>query len=331
MATRAAFSIAMLAVATLVQGPGPVPRDTLPTSLSLAPPLGFPDALVAPVGNEFTDERTALGRELFFDPLLSRDRTVACASCHQPEHGMADPRARSLGVDGKPSRRNAPTLFNRGHARAQMWDGAAESLEEQALMPLENPDEMALSVEDALVRLRAEPRYASRFEAAYGSLTRESLAKALAQFVRRLQLGNSPVDRFRAGDVTGLSPQERTGMWLFESRAGCWRCHSGPNFSDERFHSTGIGARDGVAEPGRAAITGDALDRGRFKTASLRALTFTAPYMHDGSLATLEEVIDFYARGGNPHPQLDPELHAFDASPEERAALAAFLKALSRP
>ncbi len=331
MTARAAFSIAMLAVATLVQGPGPLPRDTLPATLPLAPPLGFPDELVAPIGNEFTDERTALGRALFFDPLLSRDRTVACASCHQPEHGMADPRARSLGVDGKLSRRNAPTLFNRGHASAQMWDGAAESLEEQALMPLENPDEMALPVEEALARLRAEPRYAARFEAAYGALSRESLAKALAQFVRRLQLGNSPVDRFRAGDVTGLSPQERTGMWLFESRAGCWRCHSGPNFSDERFHSTGIGVREGVAELGRAAITGDAADRGRFKTASLRALALTAPYMHDGSLATLGEVVEFYARGGNPHPQLDPELRAFDATPEERAALVAFLKVLSRP
>ena len=120
-------------------------------------------------------------------------------------------------------------------------------------------------------------------------------------------------------------------MWLFESRAGCWRCHSGPNFSDERFHSTGIGVREGVAELGRAAITGDAADRGRFKTASLRALALTAPYMHDGSLATLGEVVEFYARGGNPHPQLDPELRAFDATPEERAALVAFLKALSRP
>jgi len=331
MFPRAAFSGLLLTAAALWQAPGGIPRDTLPAELPLAPPLGFPDALVAPAGNEFTAERTGLGRALFFDPLLSRDRTVACASCHQPEHGMADLRARSLGVDGKLSRRNAPTLFNRGHASAQMWDGAAESLEEQALMPLENPDEMALPVDDALARLRNEPRYAKRFEAAYGELSRDALAKALAQFVRRLQLGDSPVDRFRAGDVTGLSAQERTGMWLFESRAGCWRCHSGPNFSDERFHATGIGKRDGVAEPGRAAITGDAADRGRFKTASLRALVFTAPYMHDGSLATLEDVVEFYVRGGNPLASPDPNLQAFEASPDERAALVAFLKALSRP
>lgn len=331
MILRAAFSTAMLATAVLVQGPGPVPRDTLPAELPLAAPLGFPDALVAPAGNEFTDERTALGRTLFFDPLLSQDRTVACASCHQPEHGMADPRARSIGVGGKLSRRNAPTLFNRGHASTQMWDGAAESLEEQALLPLENPDEMALPIDESLARLRADSRYAGSFEAAYGELTRDTLAKALAQFVRRLQLGDSPVDRFRAGDVTGLSAQERTGMWLFESRAGCWRCHSGPNFSDERFHATGIGVREGVAEPGRAAITGAASDRGRFKTASLRALAFTAPYMHDGSLATLDDVVEFYARGGNPHAQLDPDLRPFEASAEERAALVAFLKALSRP
>jgi len=327
---RAATSALLLAAAALWQGPGPIPRDTLPAALPLAPPRGFLAPLVAPEGNEFTDERTALGRALFFDPLLSRDRTVACASCHQPEHGMADPRARSLGVDGVPSRRNAPTLFNRGHASAQMWDGAAESLEEQALMPLENPDEMALSVDEALARLRAQTPYAERFQAAYGGLSRDTLAKALAQFVRRLQLGDSPVDRFRAGDVSGLSAQERTGMWLFESRAGCWRCHFGPNFSDERFHATGIGARDLAPEPGRGAITGDAADRGRFKTATLRALALTAPYMHDGSLATLEEVVEFYARGGNPLASPDPNLQAFEASPDDRAALVAFLKALSR-
>jgi cytochrome c peroxidase len=331
MFARAAFSGGVLVLALFAEQPRPVPQDTLPKELPLVAPLGFERAPEAPVDNEFSDARTALGRALFFDPILSADRTVACATCHRPEHGMADNEPRSRGVEGKLTKRNSPSLFNRGHAEPQMWDGAAESLEEQALMPLENPDEMALPIEDALARLRSDGAYSKHFRDAYGELSRESLARALAQFVRRLQLGDSPVDRFRAGDVSGLTAQERTGMWLFESRAGCWRCHAGPNFSDERFHNTGVGVRDGLAEPGRAAISGEPLDRGRFKTASLRGLAQTAPYMHDGSLATLEDVVEFYSRGGNANGFLDPELKPFDASAEERAALVAFLKALSRP
>lgn len=331
MIARAAFSCSLLLVALFAEQPRPVPQDTLPKELPLAVPLGFEGALQAPTGNEFSDTRTALGRALFFDPILSGDRTVACATCHRPEHGMADNAPRSRGIEGKLTKRNSPSLFNRGHAQPQMWDGAAESLEEQALMPLENPDEMALPIEDALARLRADRTYSQRFQEAYGEISRDSLARALAQFVRRLQRGDSPVDRFRAGDVSGLTAQERTGMWLFESRAGCWRCHAGPNFSDEQFHNTGVGARDGLAEVGRAAISGEPRDRGRFKTASLRGLAETAPYMHDGSLATLEDVVDFYSRGGNANSSLDPDLRPFDASAEERAALVAFLKALSRP
>lgn len=329
MGIRATLLVAALATLGL-QDVAPLPKDTLPRELPLEAPLGFPEQLVAPAGNEFTDERTELGRLLFFDPVLSLDRTVSCASCHQPEHGFADPRRFSLGVGGKPTKRNSPTLFNRGHATLQMWDGRAASLEEQALMPLENPEEMALPIPDALERLRTDGWYRGAFERAYGELSRETLAKAIAQFVRRLQKGDSPIDRFRVGGVKDLSKEERTGMWLFESRAGCWKCHSGPNFSDEQFHSTGVGSVDGVAEPARMAITGAPADRGRFKTASLRALDFTAPYMHDGSLATLEEVVDFYAEGGRPHATRDPLLEPFEATPEERKALVAFLRALSR-
>jgi cytochrome c peroxidase len=329
MGIRATLFVAALATVAL-QDVAPLPKDTLPRELPLEAPLGFPEELVAPAGNEFTSERTELGRRLFFDPVLSLDRTVSCASCHQPEHGFADPRRFSLGVGGKLTKRNSPTLFNRGHATLQMWDGRAASLEEQALMPLENPDEMALPIPDALERLRADGGYPGAFERAYGELSRETLAKAIAQFVRRLQKGDSPIDRFRVGGVKGLSKEERTGMWLFESRGGCWKCHSGPNFSDEQFHSTGVGAVDGVAEPARMAITGAAEDRGRFKTATLRALEFTAPYMHDGSFATLDEVVDFYVEGGRPHATRDGLLEPFDATVEERKALVAFLRALSR-
>jgi cytochrome c peroxidase len=212
-----------------------------------------------------------------------------------------------------------------------MWDGRAESLEAQALLPVEDELEMALPLEEALARLKADKSYAPAFAAAFeDGVTRDNLARAIATFVRRLTYGDSPVDRFRSGEVTWLSAEERAGMWLFESRGGCWKCHSGPTFSDEGFHNTGIGAHDGRAEPGREAVTSEASDRGKFRTPTLRALTLTAPYMHDGSLATLEEVVDYYARGGNANADLDPRLEPFALEPADKAALVAFLRALSR-
>jgi cytochrome c peroxidase len=313
------------------QGSPRVPADLLPQELAAVPPLGLPEALPEPPDNPSSRERVALGRRLFFDPLLSLDRTVACATCHRPEHGFADREATSTGVLGRRTERNAPTLFNRGFAPRQMWDGRVATLEEQALLPIENELEMALPLDEALSRLSADPGYVDAFAAAFGEPpTRAGLAKALAAFVRRLTFGDSPVDRFRGGDLAGMSSLERTGMWLFESRGGCWRCHAGPNFSDEDFHNTGVGAAEGRALPGREAVTGDPRDRGKFKTPTLRALALTAPYMHDGSLATLEEVVDFYARGGNANADLDPRLTPVELDPSERAALVAFLRALSR-
>jgi cytochrome c peroxidase len=310
-----------------------VPADTFAVDPGAAPPFGLPAAFEEPDNRPATRERFELGRELFFDPALSIDRTVACATCHRPEHGFADPQALSTGVMGRKARRNAPTLFNRGFGSPQSWDGRAATLEQQALLPIEDEREMALPLDEALARLRAEPRYVEGFARAFGDggITRERLADALAGYVRRLAFGDSPVDRFRTGEVALLSREERAGMWLFESRGGCWRCHSGPNFTDESFHDTGIGVVDGAPEPGREAVTNDPADRGRFKTPTLRALALTAPYMHDGSLATLEEVVDYYARGGNPHAQLDERIAAFELDEADRAALVAFLRALSRP
>ena len=160
--------------------------------------------------------------------------------------------------------------------------------------------------------------------------SRDSVARALATFVRRLVVGDSPVDRFRTGEVTALSTLERTGMWIWESKGGCWRCHAGPNFSDEKFHNTGVGTVDGEPEVGRFAVTGNDAERGAFKTPTLRALALTAPYMHDGSLATLEEVVEFYRGGGGDNPHLDRRIAPLRLSDEEATALVAFLQALSR-
>jgi cytochrome c peroxidase len=324
--TGAALVTVLLALAAGQQRP-PVPADTLPPLLPSSAPYGLPEDYV-PAGD---DHSAALGRRLFFDPILSQDKTVACASCHAPDHGFADPAPRSLGVRGQRTLRNAPTLLNRGLGAHFSWDGRAASLEEQVLLPIENPLEMDLALDLALERLTAEASYAEQFEQAFGAPPgREGLARALSAFVSRLMSGDSAVDRFRAGTFAALTPEERSGLWFYESRGACWRCHSGANFTDEAFHNTGVGAMDGEPEPGRAAITGDEADRGRFKTPTLRGLTLTAPYMHDGSLATLEEVVEFYRKGGHPNAHLDELVRPLEMDDDDARNLVAFLRALSR-
>jgi len=301
-----------------------IPEDTLPEVLPDEIPFGLPAELGE---GRASDAIVALGRRLFFDPILSADRTVACASCHDPAFGFADPRPKSIGVGGRETLRHAPTLFNRALGETFLWDGRAATLEDQVLLPIEEEREMNLSLEEAVARLRVE--YAEGFEAAFGAdASAERLADALAAFVRRLLRGDSPLDHFRAGEIDALTPAQRGGMWFFESRGGCWRCHVGANFTDEEFHNTGIGVVDGMPEEARFAITGDEADRGRFKTPTLRGIGETAPYMHDGGLATLEEVVEFYREGGHANSHLDEVLRPLEMSDEEAANLAAFLRTL---
>jgi cytochrome c peroxidase len=287
-------------------------KDELAPEFGSAQPYGL---ATEPIARDET--RAALGRKLFFDTRLSADNTVSCASCHLPEHGFADPRAHSVGVGGHTTPRNAPSLFNRALGKSFFWDGRVATLEEQVLQPIENPDEMGNPVAQVLERLG-------------GGLTREQLGAALADFVRGVWIGDSPVDRFQGGEFSALAADERLGLWVYESKGRCWRCHAGPNFSDEDFHNTGVGVQDGKPEEGRAKITGKPEDRGRFKTPTLRGAALNAPYMHDGSLATLEDVVAFYKRGGGANPQLDPALAGIEISDEDARTLVAFLKALSR-
>jgi len=306
-----------------------IPEDTLPETLSIEAPQGLEGEFE---GVEFGSEaEVRLGRRLFFDAILSFDRSVACASCHDPAHGFADYEARSTGVHGRKTLRNAPTLYNRALGKAFMWDGQAPTLEVQVLQPIANELEMGLPVADAVARLAADEAYQSEFQSAFGAAPSEALlAEALATFIGRLLYGDSPVDRFRDGDHDALTPEERGGMWFFESRGNCWKCHAGQNFTDESFHATGIGAKGSVLEDGRLGVTGDEADRGAFKTPTLRGLTETGPYMHDGSRATLEEVVDFYRKGPAEGLHLDPELVPLDMSDKDARNLVAFLKALSR-
>ena len=311
--------------------PPDLPKDDLrDESLTGASLLGLPEEIPGVENSPLALARLRLGRRLFFDPILSSDRSVSCASCHQPKQAFATHDVKPPGVGGHTCARNAPTLFNRALGRRHFFDGRADSLEAQALMPIENQDEMGMTVDEAVRRLAQLPEYRDLFAAAGAAEPgREALAASLAEFVRRLVAGDSPIDRFRAakGDLTTT---ERQGLWLFESRGRCWRCHSGSNFSDESFHDTGVGVKEGRPEPGRAKITKDDADLGRFKTPTLRMVAATAPYMHDGSLATLNDVVEFYKRGGNANDHLDPLLKPVEFTDADVAALIALLQALSR-
>jgi cytochrome c peroxidase len=293
-------------------------------------PLGLDAFIAAPATNPTSARAVALGRRLFFDPALSSDRSVSCATCHRPEHAFSDTVALSFGVGGRRGRRNAPTVINRAYARSLFWDGRVSSLEEQVLHPIQDSLEMALPLDELLVRLAGDARYRSDFQRAFGEApTTGNVARALASYLRTLRVGNAPVDRYRAGDTTALSSSARRGLTLFLGRANCARCHVGSNFTDEEFHDTGIAWRGGaLADSGRYEVTHDARHLGAFKTPTLREAACTAPYMHDGSIATLEEVVDFYDRGGHPNPYLDDEIRPLRLSTQDRRDLVLLLIAL---
>ncbi len=278
-------------------------------------PLGLDLYMPVPEDNPMTAEKIELGRRLFNDRRLSRDGSIACTSCHHPERAFSDGRAVPVGVFGRQGRRNAPAIVNRGYGRAFFWDGRVRTLEEQVLKPIEDPNEMDLPVADAAGRV---------------GLTPEDLSRALASYVRSILSGDSPYDRFVNGDRTALSPEQQAGLQIFRGTGNCTACHVGPNFTDERLHNTGVAWRQAT---GSGQATGYFADpgagNGTFKTPTLREVARTSPYMHDGSLATLEDVVEFYDGGGRPNPHIDPEMHPLRLTVEEKQALAAFLTSVS--
>jgi cytochrome c peroxidase len=270
-------------------------------------------------------DAAALGKKLFFDPLLSKDKTVSCGSCHAPEKGFTDGRRFGVGVGGATGGRSTPAAFNRALTSIQFWDGRAKSLEEQALGPIENPVEMALPVAEAVKRLNAAPDYVKAFQRAFGGPpTKERLGQALAAYERTLFSVDAPFDRFQAGEKTALNESAQRGLKLFGSKARCGECHSGVNFSDEDFHVLGVGH-----DEGRGKLTGKKEEVGALKTPTLRDLKRTGPYMHDGSHQTLAEVLDYYDRGGDPVPNLDKKMTKLNLTAAEKTDLLAFLDALN--
>jgi cytochrome c peroxidase len=307
----------------------PIPKDQLPTKINIRQvPLGLAEPSL-PGNDSLTEDRVNLGRKLFFDPILSGNNAIACASCHLPDHGFAS-KGRPRGITGRPISRRAPTLLNRAFGTSFFWDGRESSLEQQALRPIVDPEEMGCRVDELLERLRNHREYQSAFKAAFrDGVTPANLSQAIASFERVLLRGDSAIDRFRHnGERSALSAAELHGLWLYESKGRCWRCHSGPNFSDEQFHNTGVSYGKEPSDLGRFAVTRNPSDRGKFKTPTLRGLVLTGPYMHDGTFQSLEDVVEFYNRGGVTNPNRDPLIQPLGLSEDERRDLVAFLKAL---
>ncbi len=294
-------------------------------SASAAEPLGLKPVPV-PQDNPQAPEKIELGKQLYFDKRLSKDDTVSCASCHDPKFGFSNGERFATGVGGAKGGRSAPSVINSAYYKQQFWDGRAASLEEQALGPIANPIEMALPVEDAVAKLNKIGGYKSSFRKVFGTdVTADGIAKAIAAYERTVISGNAPYDKFKAGDESALSEKAQHGMKLFFGKANCSACHGGPNFSDSGYHNIGIGMDAKEPDVGRVAISKLGGDTGAFKTPTLREIARTAPYMHDGSLATLVDVINHYDKGGIANEYLDEELFELRLTSIEKAALLAFL------
>jgi len=282
-----------------------------------------------PSDNEPTTARVALGKKLFFDTSVSLDSTLSCQSCHLPERAFTDGNAISPGIHARLGNRNAPTLLNVAYLSAVNKDGGVRSLDLQALVPIEDENEMGISILRLSERLNQNPEYVQLAEDAYGQpINAYVVTRALASFIRTLYSGNSPYDQYITGDSSALSDKELRGKQLFESeRLNCTACHSGFNFTDNSFENNGL--YQTYKDVGRMLITQDSADLGKFRVPTLRNISITAPYMHDGSLSSLEEVIGHYEKvGQDPTNLQSKKLKAFNLNAEEKEALIAFLKAL---
>lgn len=307
--------------------PSPIPasRPAIPIGqpVTIPTPLGLPPVPV-PADNPPTRETIELGRRLFFDPILSKDGSISCSSCHDPKRGFADPRRVSLGVNNAAGTRQAMTVLNAAYHLTQFWDGRAPTLEEQAKGPVPNPVEMAHSLAGVERKLMANPRYVKLFAEAWGPgrITYEMVAKSIASYERTLISGNSPFDRYYyGGDKTAMSESAIRGLQFYLNpslkAANCVSCHridkEYATFTEEKFHNTGVAwdpVTKQITDMGRFAVTGNPRQPGAFKVPTLRNIALTAPYMHNGSLKTLEEVIDFYAEGGRPNQFLSNDVSA---------------------
>jgi cytochrome c peroxidase len=322
----------LLALAASPRGAAADPSSEAPPK----PPLGLPP-VQWPEDNLYSAAKSELGRFLYFDTRLSSDNTVSCASCHATEKAFTDGAPVSTGIGGQKGGRSAPTVINRAYSTSQFWDGRASSLEDQAKGPIANPIEMTneKSAEAAhaaaIGRLQAVPGYVRQFDKVFGqkSVNIDNVAKAIATYERTVYSGNAPYDKYNAGDKKALSESQVRGMNVFFNKAACDSCHLGFNFTDGSYVNIGIGTDKPKPDPGRYEISKKDEDIGAFKTPTLRDIEHTGPYMHDGSLNTLEAVVEHYDKGGLKNPHLDQRMKPLHLSPQDKSDLVAFMKALS--
>jgi cytochrome c peroxidase len=324
-------------------------------------PKGLPRDLweiLVPPENPVTPEKVALGRRLYYDKRLSRDGTVSCATCHDPAKGFSDGEQVSEGIGGKKGTRNAPTVLNSVFNEFQFWDGRVASLEEQAKGPMINPVEMGMASHDDVVKVvRGVPEYQQAFKAVFGREPGiDDIVAAIATFERTVVSGDSPFDRFIAGDKSAISESAQRGWTLWNGKARCNTCHpfgsATPNFSDNKFHNIGVAAKGrdfaqvarlaaaekdpaklafhpDFTELGRYVTTKQPKDIGAYKTPGLRDVALTAPYLHDGSEATLLDVVNFYDKGGEPNPYLDGGIVPLKLTEQEKKDLVALMETLT--
>jgi cytochrome c peroxidase len=348
---------------------GPTPPEYLYQSPSQAPDPGellkveVPQGLDAidayvPASNPMYKAKVELGKQLYFDPRISKNGTVSCATCHNPAKGWTDKMPVSIGIFGQKGGRSAPTVLNTVYGKTLFWDGRAPSLEGQSQGPPQNTIEMGdQSYQEIVERFRKIPGYQQQFQKVYATpVTLDGIAKAIAAFERTVLSGGSAFDRYNGGagvepELKALSDSQKRGLVLFgltlnpddtfdpkveRKKANCTSCHAGFNFSDEQFHNLGIGwdeTKKGLVDFGRWAIAPigakNEAERGAFKTPTLRDIDKTGPYMHDGSLKTLEEVVEHYNKGGTANPYLDKDMPKLNLTDQEKADVVAFMKALT--
>ncbi len=321
-----------------------------PVAYDLVVPCDFPEMEI-PVDNPIMVDGVELGRFLFYDPILSADSTMSCSSCHLPSGSFTDNLALSTGIDGIAGRRSSMSLLNVGYFNTGLfWDGRVVTLEEQALLPVEDPVELHHTWPDIVSKLKVHDTYPEMFRKAFGissttEITKELAAKAIAQFERTLvSSGQSKYDQSRCAEpAVFLSPQEQEGAVLFsfeeDNHPGCTHCHKVFNqmFTDNTFTNNGLtdiggGEVDNLSnypDLGLGEVTGSIFDNGKFRVPSLRNIAMTAPYMHDGKFQTLEEVLDHYSSGFHDAANIDPDMSPFQMTEDEKAALIAFLNTLT--
>lgn len=305
------------------------PGSSVPAPTAADQVWRLPRDIPQPADNLSTPDRVALGKALFFDPRLSANGTVSCASCHNPALGWSDGLKTGVGINGTVLGRATPTIVNVGLNTQFMWDGRKKSLEDQALGPMKTPEEMKTDFVAVIRQLREIDGYREMFGRAFPgeAIGEETIAKAIAAFERTVVSKDSPFDRWLAGDPQALTAQEWRGYQVFKDPAGgnCSACHNGPNFTDNGFHNIGIAGKD----VGRYGIRKVASMKGAFKTPTLRDIALTAPYFHDGSAATLRDVVEHYDRGGDDRSNLSPEIRPLHLSAQDKDDLVAFMRSLT--